>query len=712
MPAAELRALLKKAKRRPMSCVIALTKDKQGVILLDRRRKPRKLMGELRSQAKAAGLELDTASIRFGRASVDGASDSAQVNIAVNKPVPGAMRLALLPQLRAAGMQRCTINVDEAIETETDDGEDEPDDEADDKAPGAAEGGAALAPGDAAVPGGATSAAAGGGAATPAQPGAALSQPDAAASGNPAHEAGAGRPAPAGPGAAGGTAAPGVEALRTRLTPLARRTVAAVKSGQPEADTLRAAANKAGDALASGNLAVAGQAMDALERLLEGGPQSAAPPGSANTAPASGAAAPDARPPDGSTGRNGPAGAAVLTAALTSLARQVAPAIAADPSRKEPLLTLANEAHASIKAGNTQAAATGIKALHKALPSLAAQPGSVAVAEGVAAPKAVRPAGRNGGVADETASGPDVPFARGVQRIGEGQGRAGQAAQAADAENNGEVSSSAQSGAADGDDGLALAFKSIRGIGAGEEDALLISDSHPKNDGKEERYEIRRALGEETPDEDIAHHHPIDPLHVGGTPFGIGLGAGSVARRQGTGSGSPPPATALGAAGPQTPSVTLPARIPAPTPTPMPTPASAPLQASKQQPQRMSVASGRLFDVGGRQWVDAATGQATSPPVLGTDVRRVGTQVSGKFTNLPQAPNSVMYRLDQAGNISNYQVWGDDGLPAYRVDVQGASHGGVATPHTIHYPRNVDRSGQARANAPTRPMPALQQEMP
>jgi len=171
MPAAELRALLKKAKRRPMSCVVALTKDKVGVILLDRRRKPRKLMGEVRSQAKAAGLELDATTIRFGRASVDGASDSAQVNILVNKPVPGAMRMGLLPQLRAAGMQRCTIGVDEAIETETDDGEDEPDDDADDEAPGAAEGGAAPAPGDAAVPGGATSAAADGGAAIPARHG-------------------------------------------------------------------------------------------------------------------------------------------------------------------------------------------------------------------------------------------------------------------------------------------------------------------------------------------------------------------------------------------------------------------------------------------------------------------------------------------------------------------------------------------------------------
>lgn len=130
MSAAELKPLLKLSRHRPVNCVIAMTKNKQGVILMHRRTKPRKLMAELRRQATAAGMELNTTSIRFGRATVDGASDSAMVRFTVNKPAPGTIRVALLEQLRPAGFQRCEIAVDEALETETEDGEDA-DDEAD-----------------------------------------------------------------------------------------------------------------------------------------------------------------------------------------------------------------------------------------------------------------------------------------------------------------------------------------------------------------------------------------------------------------------------------------------------------------------------------------------------------------------------------------------------------------------------------------------------
>jgi len=47
--------------------VIGLTKDRQAVILLNRPKKPRKLLSEAKSQAKATGLDLDLTSLRFGR---------------------------------------------------------------------------------------------------------------------------------------------------------------------------------------------------------------------------------------------------------------------------------------------------------------------------------------------------------------------------------------------------------------------------------------------------------------------------------------------------------------------------------------------------------------------------------------------------------------------------------------------------------------------
>ena len=150
MPAAELKPLLKLSRRRPVSCAIAMAKDRTGVVLLHRRTKPRKLMAELRRQAAAAGIELNTGSIRFGRAEVDGGSDSMLVRFTVNKPAPEAMRRSLLAQVRPAGFQRCEITVDEGLETEAegdDDGDDEDgdDEEKDDSAlrPAAA-GGAAL----------------------------------------------------------------------------------------------------------------------------------------------------------------------------------------------------------------------------------------------------------------------------------------------------------------------------------------------------------------------------------------------------------------------------------------------------------------------------------------------------------------------------------------------------------------------------------------
>jgi len=189
----------------------------------------------------------------------------------------------------------------------------------------------------------------------------------------------------------------------------------------------------------------------------------------------------------------------------------------------------------------TAGASAGIAALRKALSSSEAQP---------------------------------VPWQ--ARRIGKGQERADQVAQAAADEANGGLLPPAQPGAAGGDGNLPLAFKPRKGVEPRAGDALLVSDSHPKNAGEEQRYEIRRALGEETPGEDVAHHHPIDPLYVGGTPFGIGLGAGSGAGRQGAGSGPPAPAPALGAAGSQTPAVMRPARTPAPVPTPVPVSTPAP----------------------------------------------------------------------------------------------------------------------------------------
>ena len=101
MPAAELKPLLVLSKRQAVSCAVGMTKDKQGIVLLHRRTKPRKLLAEMRRKASGASVMLDATSLRFGRAAIDGGSDRQTVTITVNKPAPGPLRMKLLERLRA-----------------------------------------------------------------------------------------------------------------------------------------------------------------------------------------------------------------------------------------------------------------------------------------------------------------------------------------------------------------------------------------------------------------------------------------------------------------------------------------------------------------------------------------------------------------------------------------------------------------------------------
>lgn len=132
MSVSEMRPLLHLSKRQPVNCAVGLTKDKQGVILLHRRTKPRKLMADLLKK-QSNELKLDRASLRFGHASVDGASDSTTVHFTINKASPDTLRLKLLEQLRPVGFQHCDVIVDGSLETEAEDDADEgSDDDGDD----------------------------------------------------------------------------------------------------------------------------------------------------------------------------------------------------------------------------------------------------------------------------------------------------------------------------------------------------------------------------------------------------------------------------------------------------------------------------------------------------------------------------------------------------------------------------------------------------
>jgi hypothetical protein len=50
----------------------------------------------------------------------------------------------------------------------------------------------------------------------------------------------------------------------------------------------------------------------------------------------------------------------------------------------------------------------------------------------------------------------------------------------------------------------------------------------------------------------------------------------------------------------------------------------------------------------------------------------------------------ILVRRGPDGRITNYQVYGSDGLPLKRVDLTGRSHAGVATPHVVEFERHVN----------------------
>lgn len=125
MSPAELKPLLAMSKREPVNAAIGMTRDHEGVILLDRRIKPRKLLAQLKAEARKVKLELDITSLRFGRAEVDTAANSGLVVFTVNKEPPGALHMKLLELIRRVPYGKVEIGVDQKFEEEPEDEDDE-----------------------------------------------------------------------------------------------------------------------------------------------------------------------------------------------------------------------------------------------------------------------------------------------------------------------------------------------------------------------------------------------------------------------------------------------------------------------------------------------------------------------------------------------------------------------------------------------------------
>jgi hypothetical protein len=90
-----------------------------------------------------------------------------------------------------------------------------------------------------------------------------------------------------------------------------------------------------------------------------------------------------------------------------------------------------------------------------------------------------------------------------------------------------------------------------------------------------------------------------------------------------------------------------------------------------------------------RGWV----GWRNAPRAAGQGIRGLiraipgGRRVSGRFPDRA-GPNEILYRVDPVtGEVTYYQIYDANGLPVQRVDLVGATHGGIPTPHVQMYTR-------------------------
>ena len=83
-----MKPLLTLSKRDPVQAAFGLTTDGDAVLLLDKKAKPRKVMSMLKSSAGKGKLQLNTATLRFGRAEVDPDYDPSMVRFFVGGKHP------------------------------------------------------------------------------------------------------------------------------------------------------------------------------------------------------------------------------------------------------------------------------------------------------------------------------------------------------------------------------------------------------------------------------------------------------------------------------------------------------------------------------------------------------------------------------------------------------------------------------------------------
>ena len=104
-----------------IGCCVALTDDKEALIVVSKREKPRMVRGMLLKGAKEAGIAVNMQTLRFGYASLL-PDDEGVLLIKVNKgPTEGPLPLAVKRRTKLAGFKEVVFSIDESLEHEGED---------------------------------------------------------------------------------------------------------------------------------------------------------------------------------------------------------------------------------------------------------------------------------------------------------------------------------------------------------------------------------------------------------------------------------------------------------------------------------------------------------------------------------------------------------------------------------------------------------------
>jgi hypothetical protein len=322
----KMKPLLALSKREPVQAAIVLSNDGEGIILLDKKAKPKKVASMLKAIAAKAKLQLNSSSLRFGRAEVDTDYDSGMVRFFINKDAPGNMRVKLVEVVKRIPYQKVEINVDPSLE-------EEPEEEDDGHAEGDAPAAAASAP---------------------------LSQP---APANPPQAQAQAANIP------DGTPDPAIAPLRAELAQLIPQITLAAGNDAELARGMKTDAQEAALCIRKNDVAGATAAIERLKGLLGSAtPANVTQP--AETQPAS--AAPNATAASAQTAPRQPAPADASRKALAALIGRIAQAAGDDAARKAELVKLATAANGALHANDLAAAEEAIARLREALDGPAA----------------------------------------------------------------------------------------------------------------------------------------------------------------------------------------------------------------------------------------------------------------------------------------------------------------------------------------------------